>query len=182
MGHPVQPGIPFFPHPSRSSIGLDNLGNAVKGPVNIDTFAVQHRILGPGVAATVTRTLTNLFKGISIIKIPKGGIKSIVNANKAANPKPTNAPRTGPTVSSVAKAGIIGGSAVGTSIAFTSIIGDLTKPTPTGGTAGADVVKPIAESIGSFSGAAEGISSFVQSNPGTILLLGGGILLILLIK
>jgi len=153
------------------------------GIVSVDSFAVQHRILGPGIAASVTRGLSNLFKGSSItLGKTSGGIKSIVKANRLANPKPTNAPRTGPTISSVAKAGIIGGSAVGTSIAFTQIIGDLTKPSPTGGTAGGDILKGAGEAIEPFSDTFGNISKAIVDNPGTILLLGGGVLLLLLIK
>jgi len=137
----------------------------------------QLRILGPGVAASVTRGFTNLFKGVSVIKIPSGGIKSIVNANKAANPKPTNAPRSFPTKTALTVGGV-----TASTIGFTQIIGDLTKPNPPGGTTGADIIKPVSESIGSFSDAAENATNFLQNNPGTILLLGGGVLLLLLIK
>jgi len=162
-------------------------------PFHTSTSATQLRILGPGVAQSVTKVITNLFKGSGSQIFKSGGFsksgqtlarssRSISNANKQANPKPTNAPRTGPSVSSVAKAGIIGGSAVGTSIAFTQIIGDLTKPNPAGGTVGADIIKTTGEAAGGITEVAGNITSFFSENPGTILLLGGGILLILLIK
>jgi len=166
-----------FQGPISNTFNQNRISTGIKGPVNIDIFAVQHRILAPNVTAGITKSIQNIIGGLF-----KQSPKANIIPKSPVIPKATNPPRTGPSVSSVAKAGIIGGSAVGTSIAFTQIIGDLTKPTPTGGTAGADIIKPVAESIGSFSGAAEGISNFVQSNPGTILLLGGGILLILLIK
>jgi len=161
-------------------------GDLTKGPVTIDNFAVQHRILGPGVASSVTKTISNLFKGSGSQIFKSGGFaksgqtlarskRSISQANQKANPTPTNAPRTGPTISSVAKTGLVVGGFTAGSIAFTEIIGDITKPNPPGGTTGGDIVG----GLGDISG---NIGETISNNAGLFLILGGGVLLLLLIK
>ncbi len=161
-------------------------GDLTRGPVSVDSFAVTHSLAGANVVKSLRPILSNLFKGSGSQIFKSGGFskggqglarskRSISQANQKANPTPTNAPRTGPTISSVAKTGLVVGGFTAGSIAFTEIIGDITKPNPPGGTTGGDIVG----GLGDISG---NIGETISNNAGLFLILGGGVLLLLLIK